>query len=74
MGKYKDLTGEVFGRLTVGRIVRGKYPNGRTSLRGTQMNYIKWLICWWNKTHIYAHYTDKNGHKCYRCIRCGIES
>jgi|SRR5690606_13156339 len=34
MGKYKDLTGEVFGRLTVDRIVRGEYPNGRT--------WIKW--------------------------------
>ena len=37
------------------------------------MNYIKWLVCWWNKTHIFAHYIDRHGKSKNRCIRCGAE-
>lgn len=37
------------------------------------MNYIKWVVCWWNKTHVYARFTDRNGVSKYKCVRCGKE-
>ena len=36
------------------------------------MNIFKWVICWFNKQHIPIRFTDKDGNKEIRCVRCGI--
>lgn len=37
------------------------------------MNYIKWIICWWYKTHIYCSMRNKDGNMVRKCVRCGYE-
>jgi hypothetical protein len=35
------------------------------------MNWFKWLICWWHKTHVFSSFIDKEGNNVSICVRCG---
>ena len=35
------------------------------------MNWFKWLICWFNKRHIFTYFYDKEGKAKRICVRCG---
>ena len=35
------------------------------------MNWFKWLICWFNKRHIFMNHYYDNGKAERICIRCG---
>lgn len=40
------------------------------------INWLKWLVCWFNKSHVFAKYTkfvDTEMVSVVKCVRCGYE-